>query len=299
MRARRAVCAPHNICVARAPEDTRMQQHIRRRWPCRFGLILAAATVLAGCANGDWSASAAGSAKEPVGYLAPAQRPQATGVLPPAPQAGSARYEADRQIFKATRQLQGTPRWTLATSDADGATPAMLRGFSCAVGVPLDAAQLPRLVNLLDRAGADADHVNTPVKQANRRQRPFQIDDGAVCQPKPQLAKSFDYPSGQATLGWTIGLILAELAPDRATDIDLRARAYADSRVVCGAHNYSAIEAGAMNAAIVVAALHASPAFWQDAASARRELAAYRQSTAAMDAGQCTAEKALISTTPY
>jgi acid phosphatase (class A) len=299
MRARRAVCAPHNIRVAGAPEDTRMQQHTRRRWPCRFGLILAAAMVLGGCANGDRSASAAGSAKEPVGYLAPAQRPQATGVLPPAPQAGSARYEADRQIFKATRQLQGTPRWTLATSDADGATPAMLRGFSCAVGVPLDAAQLPRLVNLLDRAGADADHANTPVKQANRRQRPFQIDDGAVCQPKPQLAKSFDYPSGQATLGWTIGLILAELAPDRATDIDLRARAYADSRVICGAHNYRAIEAGTMNAAIVVAALHASPAFWQDAASARRELAAYRQSTAAMDAGQCTAEKALISTTPY
>lgn len=276
-----------------------MQQHIRRRWPCRFSLILAPAMVLAGCANGDRSASAAGSAKEAVGYLASAQRPQATGVLPPAPQAGSARYEADRQIFKATRQLQGTPRWTLATSDADGATPAMLRGFSCAVGVPLDAAQLPRLVNLLDRAGADADHVNTPVKQANRRQRPFQIDDGAVCQPKPQLAKSFDYPSGQATLGWTIGLILAELAPDRATDIDLRARAYADSRVICGAHNYSAIKAGAMNAAIVVAALHASPAFRQDAASARSELAAYRQSTAAMNAGQCTVEKALISTTPY
>ena len=276
-----------------------MQQHIRRRRPCRFGLILAATVVLGGCANGDQSASAAGSAEETVGYLAPAQRPQATGVLPPAPQAGSARYVADRQIFKATRQLQGTPRWTLATRDADGATPAMLRGFSCAVGVPLDAAQLPRLVNLLDRAGADADHVNTPVKQANRRQRPFQIDDGAVCQPKPQLAKSFDYPSGQATLGWTIGLILAELAPDRATGIDLRARAYADSRVICGAHNYSAIEAGAMNASIVVAALHASPAFRHDVESARRELAAYRQSPAAMDAGQCTAEKALISTTPY
>ncbi|MBT2144360.1 MULTISPECIES: phosphatase PAP2 family protein [unclassified Rhodanobacter] len=276
-----------------------MQQHIRRRWPCRFGLILAAATVLGGCANDDRSASAAGSAKEAVGYLAPAQRPRATGVLPPAPQAGSARYEADRQIFKATRQLQGTPRWTLATGDADGATPAMLRGFSCAVGVPLDAVQLPRLVNLLDRAGADADHVNTPVKQANRRQRPFQIDDGAVCQPKPQLAKSFDYPSGQATLGWTIGLILAELAPDRATDIDLRARAYADSRMICGAHNYSAIEAGAMNAAIVVAALHASPAFRQDVESARRELASYRQSTAPIDGQQCAAERTLISASPY
>lgn len=54
-----------------------------------------------------------------------------------------------------------------------------------------------------------------------------------------------------------------------------------------------------MNAAIVVAALHASPAFRQDVESARRELAAYRQSTTAMDPVQCTAEKVLISTTPY
>ena len=54
-----------------------------------------------------------------------------------------------------------------------------------------------------------------------------------------------------------------------------------------------------MNAAIVVAALHASSTFRQDAESARRELAAYRQSAATMDAGQCMAEKALISTTPY
>jgi acid phosphatase (class A) len=266
---------------------------------CRSCQVLAGVLILGGCASAGRPAAVASQAKEPVGYLATAPLPQATVVLPAAPQAGSARYEADRQIFKSTRQLQGTPRWTLATSDVDGATPAMLRGFSCAVGVPLDAAKLPQLVSLLDRAGVDANHVNTPVKQANRRQRPFQIDDGAVCESKAHLAKSFDYPSGHATWGWTIGLILAELAPDRATDIDLRARAYADSRVVCGAHNHSAIEAGAMNAAIVVAALHASPAFRQDAESARRELAAYRQSTPAMDAGQCTAEKALIGTAPY
>lgn len=272
-----------------------MHQHTRRPWPCRPDLILAAAMILNGCATG----AATSQVNTPVGYLAPAQLPQTTGVLPPAPQAGSARYEADRQIFKATRQLHGSPRWTLATSDAEGATPAMLRGFSCAVGVPLDAAQLPQLVNLLDRAGVDADHVNAPVKQANRRQRPFQIDDGMVCQSKPQLAKSFDYPSGQATWGWTTGLILAELAPDRATDIDLRARAYADSRVICGAHNYSAIEAGAMNAAMVMAALHASPAFRQDVESARRELAGHRQAAAPIDGQQCAAERALISAAPY
>lgn len=277
-----------------------MNEPAQRMPSRRLSLVLSAVAVLGGCAtHGQSITKATSTPSEPVGYLAPTQLPQTTSVLAAAPQPGSARYEADRQIFKSTRKLQGTPRWTLATSDVEGDTPAMLRGFSCAVGVPLDAAKLPQLVNLLDRAGTDADHVNTPVKQANRRQRPFQIDDGAVCESKAHLAKSFDYPSGHATWGWTIGLILGELAPDRVNDIERRARAYGDSRVVCGAHNYSAIEAGAMNASIVVAALHATPAFRQDVDSARSELAKYRRSTAPMDAGQCAAEKSLISVAPY
>lgn len=277
-----------------------MNEPMQRMPAARLSLVLSAVMLLGGCATSGQPVTKADSAPvEPAGYLTQAQWPQTTSVLAAAPQPGSERYQADRQIFRRTRQLQGTPRWALATSDVEGSTAAMLRGFSCAVGVPLDAAKLPQLVNLLDRAGTDADHVNGPVKQANRRQRPFQIDDGAVCESKAHLSKSFDYPSGHATWGWTIGLILGELAPDRINDIERRARAYGDSRVVCGAHNYSAIEAGAMNASIVVAALHASPAFRQDVAAARAELAGYRRATAPMDAGQCAAQKSLISAAPY
>lgn len=277
-----------------------MNELAQRMSSRRLSLVLSAVMVLGGCvANGQSITKAPGAPSEHRGYLAPAQLPQTTSVLAAAPQPGSARYEADRQIFRNTRKLQGTPRWTLATSDVHGDTPAMLRGFSCAVGVPLDAARLPQLVNLLERAGMDAERINAPVKKANRRQRPFRIDDGAVCQSKTRLAMSFDYPSGHAIWDWTVGLILGELAPDRIDDIERRARAYGDSRVICGAHNYSAIEAGAMNASITVAALHASPAFRQDVDSARGELASYRHSTAPMDAGQCAAEKSLIRAAPY
>jgi acid phosphatase (class A) len=276
-----------------------MLQLTRRPAAHRYGLLLGV-LILGGCTAAVQPVPDGRDAQKDVqGYLTPSQLPQTAVVLPAAPQAGSARYEADRQIFKATRHLQGTPRWVLATSDAEGELPAMLDGFSCAVGVPLNAAKLPQLANLLARAGADAYEANKPAKLSNQRQRPFQIDDAAVCESKERLAKSFDYPSGHANWSWTIGLILAELAPDRATAIEQRARAYADSRVVCGAHNYSAIEAGTTSAALVVAALHASPVFRQDVASAQRELAAYRRSTAAADAQQCAAERALIDATPY
>ncbi|WP_157956413.1 phosphatase PAP2 family protein [Dyella sp. C11] len=224
---------------------------------------------------------------------------QTAELLPAAPKVGTPRYEADRQVFLATRKLQDSPRWTLAQQDVDYATPKLMGDFSCAMGVPLDATKLPRLAALVDATSNAADASTGPAKKANQRQRPFLIDQGATCQSTLQLAHSFDYPSGHATRGWAVGLVLAELAPDRATDLLLRSRAFADSRVVCGVHNLSAIEAGAMNGASVVAVLHASPAFQDSLADAKHELQAYRDSGVSMPATQCSAEKALIEPTPY
>lgn len=224
---------------------------------------------------------------------------QTAVLLPAAPKAGSPRYEADRQVFRATRPLEGTPRWTLAQQDVDYATPRLMADFSCAMGVSLETSRLPKLAALVDQTSRAAEASTAPAKKANQRQRPFLIDPGATCQSTVPLSHSFDYPSGHATRGWATGLVLAELAPDRATDLLLRARAFADSRVVCGVHNLSAIEAGAMNGAAVVAVLHASPSFQASLADAKRELDAYRQASTAGAGPQCPAERALIEATPY
>jgi len=257
----------------------------------------------AACAVALFVATGCAPVQTPATKAAPAPVPtvdlQTAVLLPAAPRAGSPRYEADRAVFRATRKLEGSPRWALAQQDVDYATPKLLGDFSCAMGVSLDAARLPQLATLVSQTSQAADASTGPAKQANQRQRPFLIDSGAVCQSTEQLAHSFDYPSGHATRGWAVGLVLTELAPDRASDLLLRSRAFADSRVVCGAHNLSAIEAGAMNAASVVAVLNGTDAFQAQLAAARAELAAYRK-TATSNAGpQCSAERALIETTPY
>lgn len=235
--------------------------------------------------------------KPPKRYLANPADLRMAEVLPAAPKVGSAIYEADRQVFRETRKRQGTPRWQLATDDVKDKVPDMLRNFSCAMAVTLDPQRLPRLSALLKRVDNDSEKVTKPVKLANQRQRPFQIDEGAVCQSK--LPRSFDFPSGHATWGWSVGLILTELAPDRASEVLLRARAFADSRVVCGVHNLSAIQAGLVNSSAIVARLHAEPAFQADMVLAREELAALRASGMPVSAGQCAAEHALIEQTPY
>ena len=258
-------------------------------------VVTMACTTTAGAAD-EYREPDLSRAEEPVPFLlSPASRPRTMRILPSAPKAGTWRHEADRRVFRETRALQGTPRWTLAMRDVDMAVPAMLGNFSCAAGVALTPVKTPMLAGMLTRVSADAERAIEPAKAANRHPRPFTLDQGPLCQPKEALA-SFDYPSGHATWGWTIGLLLAELAPARSTQILTRARGYAESRVVCGAHNQSAIDAGLMNAASLVAALHGSPEFRVAMEAVRGELEAATVVGVTPEAKACAVEAVALQT---
>lgn len=239
----------------------------------------------------------AAEAPQASGYLAPGALDM-VAVLPPAPAPGSSRYQADRRVFRETRKLAGGPRWRLAIDDVAVGVPAMLHNFSCAAGVALTPERAPRTAALLTRLQRESRAAVEAPKALYRRRRPFLIDSGPVCQPAEAL-RSFDYPSGHTTWGWAVALVLAEAAPARASAILTRGRAYGESRVVCGAHNASAVEAGRTAASTLVAVLHGAPEFRDDVAAARSELAALQASLPAAGAGQCAAEAALIEPTPY
>jgi hypothetical protein len=194
-----------------------------------------------------------------------------TEVLPSAPKRGSPRYEADRRTFRETRKLLATPRGTQAVNDVREDVPTMLADFSEAAGRSLTPDNTPALAALLTRMRPDVASAVNAAKNTWRRQRPFLIDRGAICQPREELP-SYDYPSGHASWGTSVALVLAELIPDRATQILARGRAYGDSRYVCGAHNMSAVEGGRFAGASMVARLHGDPAFRRDLETARREL---------------------------
>jgi acid phosphatase (class A) len=237
----------------------------------------------------------------PLGYLTDQTAPDGSLVLPPAPMPGADRYAADRVIFKATRALEGTPRWALAQNDVRLGVPDLEADFSCGLGVRVTPQNAPKLTLLLSRVARDAGRVSNGAKDVFKRDRPFKIDAGPICTPHDSaLDTSYDYPSGHTTVAWTDGLILAELAPDRATQVLTRARAFGESRVVCGVHNASAIEAGRTAGAITAAAVNGSAEFRADLEAARVELAGLRADPAnAPDAGQCKAEAELTARTPY
>jgi acid phosphatase (class A) len=238
------------------------------------------------------------SSERPKGYLAPDEF-DVTHVIEPAPRPGDPRYETDRKIFKATRKLVDTPRWKLATEDADYTVPALARDFSCAVGVKLTPQNAPKLMMLIERAGADTGVQSSKAKAVYQRHRPFTIDKGRICQPESELydekkqRMSYDYPSGHTTWGWTWALVLSSIAPDRAQQILERGRAYGDSRFVCGAHNESAVEAGMLSATATMAVVQTKPEYQADREAAKAELDALRHSGEQPTA--CEAEASLLN----
>lgn len=233
-------------------------------------------------------------AAAPAGYLAPGSV-DILQILPPAPARGEARYRSDRTIFARTRRLRGTPRWTLAENDVKLDPASMLADFSCAAGIALTPADAPLLTAVAVRSAQDTNHQSSLAKRYYRRQRPYQIDSGPTCQPPPELAGSFDYPSGHTTQGWTWAEVLADALPSRATPILARGRAFGQSRIVCGVHNESAVEAGYMTAAATMDAVRSTPAYQHDITAARAELARLAEAGPHPDPARCAAEAAIVA----
>lgn len=235
-----------------------------------------------------------GQQRQTLEYLAPGALDMAQ-ILPPAPKPGDPRYRNDRAIFKATRHWLGTPRGDLATRDVATAVPAMADAFSCSLGIKLTPQNAPKTIKLIARAGATANAQSRAAKDYFKRLRPYQIDKGKTCQSPEELKGSYDYPSGHTTWGWTWAMLLADLVPDRATPILTRGRAYGESRVVCGVHNYSAIDAGRVTASGTIAAELDLPEFRADLADARAELAALRADPVTPRPDKCDVEANLIA----
>ena len=73
---------------------------------------------------------------------------------------------------------------------------------------------------------------------------------------------------------------------------------FGESRLVCGVHNMSAVEAGRTNGSVLAAELHGSPEFRADLDAARTEIAAARRAGPAPDAAMCAKERSLTAS-PY
>jgi acid phosphatase (class A) len=254
----------------------------------RAAFFAGALALLAACAPGPEPAPPAAAAPADPSMASPpatnlrgyltAGALDGLALLGPPPTPESPRGQADRAAYLETRALAGTPRWKAAQEDNDLWFGGALKRFSCALGAEISPTATPRTVHLLERVELDVRTVGTPVKNRYNRVRPLIGDDRPVCVPREDWMKTNgSYPSGHAGTGWAWGLVLGELAPARSSALIAAGREVGDSRVVCGVHYPSDVEAARTLAAALVSRLHAEPAFRSDVAEARREMASARR----------------------
>lgn len=229
------------------------------------------------------------------GYLAPASVPDSLILLPLPPAPASGALLRDEEAAKAAVALRGSPRWEQATRDAELIPPASTGAMSCAAGFAIGEKETPAIQKILRRATADLGGSGSAAKRKYMRPRPFMVNGAPTCTPDWEaiLRKDGSYPSGHSAVGYGWGLILAEIVPDRATQLVARGRAYGDSRRVCNVHWLSDVEEGRVTATAVIARLHAEPAFQKDMKAAKAEV---RKRAGKASAPDCAREAAALAT---
>jgi acid phosphatase (class A) len=247
--------------------------------------VLLLGLIVTGCANGPQSAEK--PAPDRSTYLSKAERLDAVALLPPPPAPDSAAQRLDEARNQQYRQNTTDERWQQAALDARIRLPEAAGAFDCATRIALSEGAAPHTVSILRRVSIDTVMAVIPAKKKYRRQRPFMLNNEAICTPDAirQLQRDGSYPSGHAAAGWAWALVLAELIPDKADEILQRGRQFGLSRAICNVHWPSDVEQGQLLASALVARLHGSSAFQADIATAKQELAALPEATGPV--GEC------------
>jgi acid phosphatase (class A) len=214
-------------------------------------------------------------------YLTPAEIDPSR--LLPAPDAdGSGPQQREMTELWRILKTRTPERFKQAQWDNANESPIV---FASAIGPAFDLKALPETAKLLDAVQNDQSVAATGAKDYFKRKFAAVIDISIVpltCDPadvrasasKPGGRALRSYPSGHATMGFSIGAFLAALIPEKSQAILARAAEYGFSREVCGDHYHSDVEASHALGNAVAIMLLKNAALQPQIEAARAELRA-------------------------
>lgn len=213
-------------------------------------------------------------AQDHPGYLNFDTAPDGLALLPPPPAEGSLAFSLDKENYLTAHKVLKTPRGLQAMADADMSVENVLHTFSPSYGQTLSVKTTPYTVKIIDALRFDAGLSSTQsTKVKYQRVRPFDYYHVQSCTPDldNELKKNGSYPSGHAAAGWAIALVLSEIKPGRQPALLAQGYEYGQSRVICGVHWQSDVDAARLLASAMIAKLHADPLFISDLEQAKKE----------------------------
>ena len=202
------------------------------------------------------------------------EMPSLLEIMPPPPSFDSPEFANDVVRYGwGKQQRQDQERLELAIADAewDNLTKLFLQ-WTDAFGLEINETETPEIYKLLTTSLATTDPMRKETKAYYHRQRPFErFDDSMPSHEEDELRGEGSYPSGHSLRGWSISLLLAQIAPSRANEIFKRGWDYCNSRVIVGAHWQSDVDASRTAASIGFCALQNSEAFITQMKKAQQE----------------------------
>jgi acid phosphatase (class A) len=232
-----------------------------------LGLI---ALMLAG-GSGMASAQPA-PAKAPAGskFLSPGDIDPALLLPPPPRDDAPAAVEGRAELHRIAAAMRTPARLAQAKHDDEFED---VSSIADVLGPAFNLGRFPAASRLFADLRAEDSLAAKQAKGFFKRERPYinepELD---VCDDRHDTKNS--YPSGHATMGYAAAAVLANLMPGNAQVILARASDYAESRLVCGVHYRSDVDAGQVLGAVLVAKLMTKPAFVAEVEAARAELTA-------------------------
>jgi len=234
--------------------------------------VIALSALISGGAMAQMNAAPAPAAKSgaPMFISADAMDPALTLPKPPLPGSdqGKAELEQVRQIVAHATPAQ------LAAAAKDDVTENVT--FFADVLPGFDMTKLPATKKLFDDVRNDENFEAKLFKNHFGRLRPYEVDSTiSTCvksEPTAPGKTPSSYPSGHATMGYSMAVVLAHLIPEKSDIIFTRARLYADERVICGVHFPSDTAASQVVGTVTAYKLFENPAFKAEFDAAHAEL---------------------------
>lgn len=218
------------------------------------------------------------------------QMPKLIEIMPAPPAFDSPEFANDIVRYGwGKQQREDEERLELAIADAewDDLTKVFLQ-WKDAFGLEISEMGTPEIYKLMVTALATTDPMRKETKAYYHRERPFErFNDTMPSHEEDDLRGEGSYPSGHSLRGWGISLLLAQIAPQRASEIFSRGWDYCNSRVIVGAHWQSDVDASRTAASIGFCALQGNEAFITQMKKAQAE---YAEKTGTTDVREVRAQ---------
>ena len=193
--------------------------------------------------------------------------PLAVLLMPP-PKPDSAQTKAELQELQRLQELR-TPDQIKHVRDDDRRT---LERFLGGIGIKAEklSESAQRFFDCIDVAVRNSVH---EAKSTFDRTRPYRLPHNNLQTLKKLSDRdSASYPSAHATYGAALGVVLAEMIPEKKEAIFKRIQDYGYSRIVSGAHFRSDVYAGNVAGAAIAASLLNNESFRNDLKDVKVEL---------------------------